>query len=311
MPRQTKLAQAIRDEGVTVVEHEGWQSRGSSTFSPKGVVAHHTGPFSTVAGMVSLCIRGRSDLPGPLANVVLAPDGTAHVIAAGRANHAGSGGWRGLQGNSSVFGIEAMHSGSKTAPWPEAQLAAYFEVCAAMLKLVNAGPEMVCGHKEWRPGDKPDPVNLDMNAFRQRVSDAMAVKTPSATTQGGIVVNRPPVAIMPHPSGYWVVTDEGGVFTFGDAPFLGSTGGVQLNHPIVGGAARPQGDGYWLAAADGGIFAFGNATFHGSTGGIQLNKPIIGIAAAADGLGYGLMASDGGIFSFGTFQFKGRVEYAG
>ena len=33
--------------------------------------------------------------------------------------------------------------------------------------------------------------------------------------------------------GYWLVASDGGVFTFGDAPFLGSTGGMTLHKPIV------------------------------------------------------------------------------
>ena len=48
--------------------------------------------------------------------------------------------------------------------------------------------------------------------------------------------------------------------------FLGSTGAIKLNQPIVGMAATPAGGGYWLVAADGGIFAFGDAAFFGRPG---------------------------------------------
>ena len=65
----------------------------------------------------------------------------------------------------------------------------------------------------------------------------------------------------------WVVGSDGGVFSFGDAAFYGSTGGSPLNEPIVGMAATPDGQGYWLVASDGGVFSFGDAVFHGSTGG--------------------------------------------
>jgi hypothetical protein len=38
----------------------------------------------------------------------------------------------------------------------------------------------------------------------------------------------------PDGRGYWLQGADGGIFTFGDAPFLGSMGGVHLNAPMVG-----------------------------------------------------------------------------
>jgi hypothetical protein len=35
-------------------------------------------------------------------------------------------------------------------------------------------------------------------------------------------------------AGYWLQGSDGGIFTFGDAPFLGSMGGLHLNAPMVG-----------------------------------------------------------------------------
>jgi hypothetical protein len=34
--------------------------------------------------------------------------------------------------------------------------------------------------------------------------------------------------------GYWLVASDGGIFSFGDARFFGSTGAIHLNKPIVG-----------------------------------------------------------------------------
>ena len=72
------------------------------------------------------------------------------------------------------------------------------------------------------------------------------------------------------------MASDGGIFSFGGAPFFGSTGGIHLNKPVVGMAATPDSQGYWLVASDGGIFAFGDAGFYGSMGGHHLNKPIVG-----------------------------------
>jgi hypothetical protein len=47
------------------------------------------------------------------------------------------------------------------------------------------------------------------------------------------------VAATPTGRGYWLVASDGGVFAYGDAPFLGSTGGLALTRPIVGLAPSP------------------------------------------------------------------------
>ena len=108
------------------------------------------------------------------------------------------------------------------------------------------------------------------------------------------------------PQGYWLDASDGGIFTYPNNTFYGSTGGLKLNKPMVGMAATPDpGQGYWLVASDGGIFSYGDALFHGSRGGQPLNKPIVGMAATADGNGYWLVASDGGIFNYGDAGFYG------
>ncbi len=116
------------------------------------------------------------------------------------------------------------------------------------------------------------------------------------------------VNAVPGPtSGYWLVASDGGIFSYGNATYHGSTGALSLNKPIVGMAATPNGKGYWLVASDGGVFAFGDAVYYGSTGGLTLNKPIVGMAATPDGKGYWLVASDGGIFAFGDAVFHGST----
>ncbi len=108
-------------------------------------------------------------------------------------------------------------------------------------------------------------------------------------------------------NGYWLVASDGGIFTFGDAPFKGSAGSIRLAKPIVGMAPTPSGNGYWLVASDGGIFTFGDARFVGSAGNIPLRQPIVGMAPTPSGNGYWLVASDGGIFTFGDAKFVGSA----
>jgi hypothetical protein len=114
-----------------------------------------------------------------------------------------------------------------------------------------------------------------------------------------------PAPLDPTAGGYWLVGDDGGIFSF-NALFAGSTGAIKLNKPIVGMAADPDKKGYWFVASDGGIFAF-DAKFFGSTGAINLNKPIVGMATTPGGGGYWLVASDGGIFAFGDAKFYGST----
>jgi hypothetical protein len=107
--------------------------------------------------------------------------------------------------------------------------------------------------------------------------------------------------------GYWLAASDGGIFSYGNAPFDGSMGGKPLDAPMVGMAATPSGGGYWLAASDGGIFSFGNAPFEGSMGDHHLDAPMVGMAATPSGGGYWTVATDGGIFSFGNAPFEGSM----
>ena len=78
------------------------------------------------------------------------------------------------------------------------------------------------------------------------------------------MLNRPVVGMASNGAqGYWLVASDGGIFSFGNAPFYGSTGSLALVEPVVGMAPGRHGTGYWMVAADGGMFAF-NVGFYGS-----------------------------------------------
>jgi hypothetical protein len=143
---------------------------------------------------------------------------------------------------------------------------------------------------------------------------------------------------------YWEVASDGGIFSFGHAPFYGSLGGQTLAAPVVGLAATPDGGGYWEVEANGDVFDFGNAspsrqnltgtvavsplgdssyleagtdgsvilqggTFATYTAGSSFphNEPIVGLAADHANGGYWLVDAGGGVYSFGGAPFYGSM----
>ncbi len=191
----TWLPEILEAAGLKVAETENWRTRGRAEMGRvRGVMCHHTatpGHFDKNMPTLDLLIRGRSDLAGPLAQLGLGRDGTFYVVAAGRANHAGAGSWEGITtGNSSFIGIEAENSGRD--PWPDIQMDAYRRGVAAILKQIEAGASMCCGHKEYAlpAGRKPDP-SFDMALFRRGVSDLLAGKTPPPPIPAKDDDNRP------------------------------------------------------------------------------------------------------------------------
>jgi hypothetical protein len=127
-------------------------------------------------------VQGRSDLPGPLAQLGLGRNGTYYVIAAGRCNHAGAGFWRGVtSGNTNFIGIEAENTGlSNDSPWPEVQMDAYNRGVAAILKHTGREVGFCAGHKEYAlPAGRKDDPAFDMISFRAAVAAIMGGTTPA------------------------------------------------------------------------------------------------------------------------------------
>ena len=85
------------------------------------------------------------------------------------------------------------------------------------------------------------------------------------------------VGMAPTPTGrgYWTVASDGGIFSFGDARYRGSTGNIRLVSPITG--MEGQDAGYRFVAGDGGVFAFG-LPFSGSAAGLTSGQVVVAIA---------------------------------
>lgn len=198
------LPQVLKDAGLKVAMVDGWENRGVGDIgNTVGVICHHTaGPRNGIMPSLDTLLKGRSDLPGPLAQLGLGRDGTYFVIAAGKCNHAGKGIWLDVtSGNSSFIGIEAENTGlPNDSPWPDVQMDAYQRGVAAILKHLGKVADFCAGHKEYAlpPGRKTDP-NFDMNAFRSAVAAILGGTAPPPTlipaveppAQSGASAGRP------------------------------------------------------------------------------------------------------------------------
>lgn len=173
----TNLADVLRRAGLTVIETPGWKSRGWAgrqfAGSPKGVLWHHTATtsaraYKTGAPTLNMCINGRSDLPGPLCNIVFGRAGEVYITAAGWANHAGRGGPVGSvprdQGNTWLIGIEMESSGVAPWDWTEDQIRVMPYLGAALEKAYlmdqPAADRLQIAHYEWSSMGKIDPAGL-------------------------------------------------------------------------------------------------------------------------------------------------------
>ena len=194
----------LRAAGLKLTALPGWKTRGrppsTGGFSPVGVLCHHTATTVawTIAAVLRLLTGGRTGLPGPLAQFGLGRNGRVYLIAAGRANHAGTARAAGTvaagDGNELYIGIEAFNSGTGEA-WPNVQYDAYVLLAAALSVFITKNSyKTVHGHKETSTTGKIDPT-FDMDLFRKRVATKMRFlaeppKNPSAPEKPATDVTR-------------------------------------------------------------------------------------------------------------------------
>ena len=168
----TRLERAVKNAGVKYRKVNGWASRGRATMGAiQSIMCHHTaGPASGNSPSLNVVTHGRAGLPGPLAQLFLARDGTVILVAAGRANHAGRVS-SSIYSNSHSIGIEAEATG--VSSWPSAQVDAYAKLCKALIGEFGLPTSRVVGHKEAAVprGRKIDP-NFSMPDFRKKVGGA-------------------------------------------------------------------------------------------------------------------------------------------
>lgn len=186
------LADVLRTAGLVVHEVTGWQTRGSSTFDPRWQVFHHTASHAGAnAPALGICTNGRSDLAGPLCNILVARNGDCYVVASGRANHAGTGRYPdGTTGNSLSIGWECENNGIGE-PWPATQLDAIARGQAAVAVHLGQPASSVIYHRTYAPSRKIDPagpgIPQNVADWQARVSGLMAVRPPLTDNQKALI----------------------------------------------------------------------------------------------------------------------------
>lgn len=187
-----RIVQALRGEGLKVVEHRSWRTHNRNhkgAWGPvHGVMLHHTVTTGTKRS-VDLCYDGYPALPGPLCLGVIAKNGTVYLVGNGRANHAGLGDGDVLRaviaekplpppdenstdGNAPFYGFECVNLGDGADPWPEVQLAAIEKASTGLCRAHGWSERSVIGHKEWT-NTKIDPRGFSMDTMRGRIASRL------------------------------------------------------------------------------------------------------------------------------------------
>lgn len=136
-----------------------------------------------------------------------------------------------------------------------------------------------CGHCHCPENDHWDPGAIDLTSLLPTHIEEISVAVTVPRTQGGYIVLQ---------------TRDGGVFTYGGAPFFGSVPArIPGGAPSVAAAWTPSGNGYWILGADGSIKEFGDAQWHGGLSDVDYDGNRVPIGVIAAGIsGYIIVTQD-------------------
>ena len=208
------------------------------------LVAADGGVFSF--GEAFLGSMGGQHLNAPIVGMAATPDGGGYWLVAsdggifsyGDAAFYGSTG--GLHLNKPIVGMAATPDGG--GYWLVASDGGHLHLRRRrLLRLDRGASTSTSPSSAW-----PPPPTARATGWWPPTAASSPTATPASTARrGGQPLNKPIVgmAATPDGKGYWLVASDGGIFTYGDAAFYGSTGG----HPPQqadrghGGHARRRG----------------------------------------------------------------------
>lgn len=207
-PTPEQVLAAAKSSGVKLVVEPGWNEEWDlpsrqSDWQPVGVMLHHTGTATAGdAPTRQFLLDYESTLPLDRYDGVaggkrgcaflVGRDGTVYFMRATRGPQAGTGGPMVLgkdsipadNANGYTYGIEIESQGEsadihssedETDGFSQAQVEATAKLSAALLKMVNRGPENLTDHKAWaaEAQGKPDLIGNALEVFREATAKVM------------------------------------------------------------------------------------------------------------------------------------------
>lgn len=297
----TDMDEALRAAGVDFVEvgyssadptgADSWRTRGrpytTGDFDPSGVTCHHTAsPAGTDAATDLRCIlAGNGSAPGPISQTMIGRDAVLYLVAAGRANHAGSGIRPGIDSwctdqNAHNLGIEVSNNGVGER-WSDAVTDLYAATVAALCEWYGWATPAVYLHATTGPPYGGCNSKIDPAGPWQRQPDLVGSTTWDLPTWHAYVDEHragqptpPPVADNGEEAAKMAATY---VVTYGDIPDL-PDGSVW---EIIHGTRRNVGADEWYEILKG--------VMCNRDGSMPAHDPWQPVAYAANGWNLGLL----------------------
>ncbi len=143
----------------------------------------------------------------------------------------------------------------------------------------------------------------DVRAF----GDAPWFGQPRSTPASPLVA----MGATPDGRGYWLATQSGRVYAYGDA-HLYPLRAARDTHPalVVAMAPTPDGRGYWLATQSGRVYAYGDAHLYPLRAARDTHPAlVVAMAPTPDGRGYWLTTAGGYVSAYGDARLFSPISF--
>jgi hypothetical protein len=157
----------------------------------------------------------------------------------------------------------------------------------------------------------PPPSSSTTTTTTTTSSTTTTTTAPVSTTTTTTTTTAPPVNVgaAKARSGYWMVSAEGRVYAFGEAPHHGEPRAQLGNAAAVDLEPTKSGNGYWVLDDTGRVFNYGDARWFGNVNPTRLvsGERATSLSRTVSGNGYWVFTSKGRVLTFGDAVSFGDV----